>query len=236
MYNQAFAGFINIDDVNSWLVNEAAGMRARLNVQNLSRKKRVAILAAALIIAGTAAAMPYVMQHMVYGPAAEKALARLHQDELILEAVRAQNVELKNKDEAWAIAHDALWAAEKKAGGGPVLEATLTKLASSRLREIIAATGGVVRHVIVMDEGGRVAAVPWPSFNFWQKPKAKFQNTFLLGKTARHVNRLERGHDGTFIACWLSETLIDPVTQQPIGAIGLELDHAYVGKALCTPT
>ena len=112
----------------------------------------------------------------------------------------------------------------------------LARPASQRLRELIAATGGVARHVILMDASGRIAAVPLPAFNFWQFPKPKFQKTYPLGPGVRHVNVLEWGHDRSFAACWLSETLVDPETGAAIGAFGVELDYAYVGNALCRPT
>ena len=41
---------------------------------------------------------------------------------------------------------------------------------------------------------------------------------------ARHVGPLEPGHDGSFVACWVSAPLNDPETQAAIGAIALEVD------------
>jgi hypothetical protein len=199
-------------------------------------QRRTAVLAGLLALAVACLAWPWLMARAVYAPRAERLVAAIRADPRIADAVRAQNALWADKTPAWAVEQDRIWGEEKRAGGGPFLDAMLTRPASQRLRELLADTGGVARHVIVMDASGRIAAVPLPAFNFWQFPKPKFQKTFPLGPGARHVNVLEPGHDGSFVACWLSETLVDPDTRQPIGAFGVELDYAYVGAALCRPT
>jgi hypothetical protein len=189
-----------------------------------------------LAVAVAYLAAPWLMARLVYAPRTERLVAAIRTDPRIVDAVVAQNALLAAKTPAWAIEQDRVWGEEKRAGGGPFLDAMLARPASQRLRELLAESGGVARHVIVMDASGRIAAVPLPAFNFWQFPKPKFQKTFPLGPGARHVNALEWGHDRSFVACWLSETLVDPGTKQPIGAFGIELDHAYVGGALCRQT
>jgi hypothetical protein len=206
---------------------------------DIGTTRRVAVLAALLAL-GLAylgwLLWPAVAARLIYAPRAERLVAALHVDPRVLDGVRAQNALWAHKTPAWAIEQDRVWGEEKRAGGGPFLDAMLARPASQRLRELIAATGGVARHVILMDASGRIAAVPLPAFNFWQFPKPKFQKTYPLGPGARHVNVLEWGHDRSFAACWLSETLVDPETRTPIGAFGIELDYAYVGDALCRPT
>jgi hypothetical protein len=189
-----------------------------------------------LAVAVAYLAAPWFMARLVYAPRAERLVATIRTDARVIDAVVAQNALLAAKTPAWAIEQDRVWGEEKRTGGGPFLDAMLARPASQRLRELLGETGGVARHVIVMDASGRIAAVPLPAFNFWQFPKPKFQKTFPLGAGARHVNGLERGHDSSFVACWLSETLVDPDTKQPIGAVGIELDHAYVRDTLCRPT
>jgi hypothetical protein len=198
--------------------------------------RRAAVLAALLSVAVAYLAAPWLMARLVYAPRAERLVAAIRTDPRIIDAVVAQNALLAAKTPAWAIEQDRVWGEEKRAGGGPFLDAMLARPASQRLRELVAESGGVARHVIVMDASGRIAAVPLPAFNFWQFPKPKFQKTFPLGPGARHVNAPEWGHDRSFVACWLSETLVDPATGTPIGAFGIELDHAYVRDALCRAT
>ena len=199
-------------------------------------RRRTAVLAGLLALAVACLAWPWLMARAVYAPRAERLVAAIRSDPRIADAVRAQNALWADKTSAWAIEQDRIWGEEKAAGGGPFLDAMLARPASQRLRELLAETGGVARHVILMDASGRIAAVPLPAYNFWQFPKPKFQKTYPLGAGARHVNVLEWGHDRSFVACWLSETLLDPATKQPIGAFGVELDYAYVGDALCRPT
>lgn len=198
--------------------------------------RRVAVLAALLAVAVAYLASPWLMARLVHAPRAERLVAAIRTDPRIIDAVVAQNALLAAKTPAWAIEQDRIWGEEKRAGGGPFVDAILARPASQRLRELLADAGGIARHVIVMDASGRIAAVPLPAFNFWQFPKPKFQKTYPLGPGARHVNVLEWGHDRSFVACWLSETLVDPQTRQAIGAFAVELDHAYVGDALCRPT
>ena len=198
--------------------------------------RRAAVLAALLAVAVASLAWPWVMARVVYAPRAERLVAAIRADPRIVDAVVAQNALWADKTAAWAVEQDRIWGEEKRAGGGPFLDAMLARPASQRLRELIAATGGVARHVILMDASGRIAAVPLAAYNFWQFPKPKFQKTYPAGPGARHVNVLEWGHDRSFVACWVSETLVDPQTKQPIGAFGVELDYSYVGDALCRPT
>lgn len=195
---------------------------------------RVALLAGALAAALAALALPEATARLVHAPRAEAVIGAIHRDPLLLEAVRAQNLAWRDRDADWARAQDRIWTAERR--GGVWRDQVLASPASRRLRELVAASGGAARQVILIDEAGRIAAIARPAFNFWQNPKPKYRRTYLLGPGVRHVNALEPGHDGTFTACWVSETLSDPATGRPVGAFGVELDHGLVGSGICRPT
>ena len=73
-----------------------------------------------------------------------------------------------------------------------------------------------------MDNKGRNVAVAFATSDYFQGDEAKWLETFGKPLTTRHRAPPEPGHDGTFVAVWISAPLIDVTTQEPIGAVALE--------------
>ena len=174
---------------------------------------------------------PWLAARVVYGPRVTALILALRKDGLVLDAIRAQNRRLAHVSEAYVTAMDEAWSAQKD--GGPLAGTMLDTSASRRLRILVTATGGVVRHAIIMDARGFNVAIAYPTTDYFQGDEPKWLMTFGRPSEARHVAPLEPGHDGSFIACWVSAPLNDPETQAAIGAIAVELDAGLVRETWC---
>lgn len=205
-------------------------------LQRAALRRRVAVGVALALGVAVGLGWRDIIGGLVYAPRLDRLFAQLHGDAVLIEALRQQNAALADKDEAWALAQDRIWNAERLQGEGPLQRAAMASAASSHLREIVGASGGLVSHALLIDARGRIAAEPFPSYNFWQFNKPKFHYTFPSGPGARDVSWLQRSWDGSHPVCWRAETLSDPQSGAPIGVLALEVDYGAVGHFGCSET
>ena len=200
-----------------------------------SRLIRVLAIAAAgsVLALGIVFASAHVVGALYYVPKLDRLFAELHQDPILIVALREQNAALADKDDAWALERDRAWNAERLSGGGPVQAAAMQSEASVHLRDIVSESDGLVSHAFLIDAKGRMAAAPFLSYNFWQFNKPKFHYTFPKGAGARDVSWLEMSWDGSHPVCWRAETMVDPATNAPIGVLALEVNYLEVGHFGC---
>jgi hypothetical protein len=190
-------------------------------------------LAASVLLLGAAFASTHIIGALYYVPKLERLLSELHRDPVLLDALREQNAALADKDEAWALALDRAWNAERIQGETKLQRSIMEKPSSLHLRDIVSGSGGLVTHAFLIDAKGRMAAEPFPSFNFWQFDKPKFHYTFPLGAGARDVSWLQSSWDGKNPVCWRAETMVDPRSGAPIGVVALEVNYLKVGHFGC---
>src|SRR5690349_1713401 len=120
-------------------------------------KRRARVLRGlALILAGLALAVfiafasPHVIGALYYLPKLDRLFAELHRDPVLIDALRQQNARLADKDDAWTLAQDREWSAERQKGGGPLQEELMARAASAHLRDIVTASDGLVSHAFLM--------------------------------------------------------------------------------------
>ena len=157
-------------------------------------------------------------------------------DPILVAALRDQNAALSDRGEAWALEQDREWRAERDSGEGPLQRAVMDRPASRHLSEIVSASGGLIGHAFLIDSKGRIAAAPFPSFNFWQFDKPKFHYTFPLGPGGRDVSWLQNSWDGAHTVCWRAQTFVDPASREPIGVLAFEVNYLKVGRFGCAET
>jgi hypothetical protein len=148
----------------------------------------------------------------------------IQSDPVLLQAVRDQNQLLAEMDQTGINALDAHWVAEKTRGGGPLIADYLSRPTSQKLREYLAKGRGIVRHAILMDNKGRNVAIAAPTSDYFQGDEAKWLETFARPSLTRHISDLEQGHEGAFVARWVSAPIWDAARNEPLGAIALEYD------------
>jgi hypothetical protein len=191
------------------------------------------VIAAFALAAGGTLVYPHILGFLYYKPRLDRLFTTLHRDPILLDALREQNSALADRDETWTLALDRVWNAERLQGGGPLQRAFMARAASQHLREIVAASGGLISHAFLIDAKGRIAAEPFPSFNFWQFDKPKFHYTLPLGAGARDVSWVQLSWDGSHAVCWRAETMVDPQGGTPIGVLALEVNYFEVGYFGC---
>jgi hypothetical protein len=174
---------------------------------------------------------PWLAARLLYAPAVASLLESISRDPILLEAVRGQNRRLAHVSEAYITALDDVWSAEKD--GGALAAAMLDTSASRRLRELLGATRGVVRHAILMDARGLNVAIAYPTTDYFQGDEPKWLMTFGRPSTTRHKGPIETGHDGKFPACWVSAPLNEAHTKAAIGAFSVEVDALLVRDRWC---
>jgi hypothetical protein len=198
----------------------------------LRRKALLAVAAALAAVLALMVALPHLSAVFVHGPRIERLIVAIARDPELTRAVAAQNEALTHETQADIHAADAVWIAQKQAGGGPRIAAMLETPASRRLKALIAAGEGRLRGAILMDARGRNVAVTHATSDYWQGDEAKWRETFPRGAGALHASARERGHDGAGVVCWASRTVTD-AAGRPIGAVSVEVDAALAAAGLC---
>lgn len=204
----------------------------RLHPDLDARRLVLALRVAALTALVLWLAQPDLPERAVTAPGVERSLRALSRDPVIAAALAEQNRRLASAPEAWTSAAQAAWEREVTLGGGAFLNAVLRHPASRRLQAAVEDGGEALRHAVLHDAAGRVAAAagPLPGYLFDREPG--WAAIAALPPGARHAGPRGPGHVDTFEACWVTQPLRD-AGGALLGALSLELDAALVGRTLC---
>jgi len=94
---------------------------------------------------------------------ATRALSEWLDDPVIIDAIRAHNIETENMTHEQLSAQNKQWTAELEAGSGPLIDKVLNNPASAILKKMKAATSNIVTEVFVMDLRGTNVAESEPN-------------------------------------------------------------------------
>lgn len=95
---------------------------------------------------------------------------------------------------------------------------------SAMLRDIVAASGGKVTEVILMDAQGLNVAVSDITSDYWQGDEDKHMLTYVVGPKAVHVSEVEFDESSQTYQAQVSFTITDPATGLAIGAATIGLN------------
>lgn len=95
---------------------------------------------------------------------------------------------------------------------------------SAMLRDLVAASGGMVTEVILMDAQGLNVAVSDITSDYWQGDEDKYAQTFAIGPTAVHVSEVEFDESSQTYQAQVSFSVVDPATGLAIGAATIGLN------------
>ena len=112
-------------------------------------------------------------------------------DPVIVEAVKAQNATTAGYDAARIDALDKTWRAEVGTAATPTIDPVLTNAAADFLRGRVAANGGMITEVFIMDAQGLNVAASSVTSDYWQGDEDKFQQTYPMGPGAEHYSDIE---------------------------------------------
>lgn len=142
----------------------------------------------------------------------------------IVAAIAAQNDANSALTQTDVDAMDAAWRSEIGSGSTPTIDAVLENAAADFLRTQVAASGGRITEVFIMDNHGLNVAASSMTSDMWQGDEAKFIETYSVGADAVHFSDVELDESTQRYQAQISMTIIDPDSGQPIGAMTIGID------------
>jgi len=145
-------------------------------------------------------------------------------DPVLVDAIAAQNARTADLSEDEILALDATWRAEVGAADHPTIDAVLSNDAAAFLDDVVAAAGGRITEIFVMDARGLNVAASDMTSDYWQGDEAKHSGTFGKGPGAVHVGEVEFDESSQRYQTQISATITDPDTGRAIGAVTVGVD------------
>lgn len=145
-------------------------------------------------------------------------------DPVLVEAITAQNAATVGFSEAEIIALDRTWRAEVGTASTPTITPVLENAAADFLRERVAASGGRITEVFVMDAQGLNVAASHVTSDYWQGDEEKHSETYDVGAGAMHISEVELDESTQRYQGQISTTIVDPASGEPLGAITVGVD------------
>lgn len=143
-------------------------------------------------------------------------------DPAVIDAVKAQNAKHASMDAAAIDTADKTWRAEKKAGGGAMVDAVLANPLSVFLKGKKSAAGGVITEMFVMDNKGMNVGQSDVTSDYMQGDEGKWQKTFSVGDGAMFIDEVEFDDSTKSFQTQVSGTVSDG--GKPIGAITIGMN------------
>jgi len=150
------------------------------------------------------------------------------QDPALIAAIRAQNAVTAGFTADQIAAADRAWQAEIGAASTPTITPVLHNAAADFLRGQVAAAGGRITEVILMDAVGLNVAVSAVTSDYWQGDEAKFSQTYAVGADAIHLGTIELDESTGRYAGQISFTVVDPANGEAVGAMTVGLDAELI--------
>ena len=156
----------------------------------------------------------------------ESEVSALAADPMILSAIVEANAHSAGYDQATIDGLDTAWRAEVGGSDTPTISPILDNAASAHLRDLVAAAGGTITEIIVMDSHGLNAAVSDVTSDMWQGDEEKYSETYAVGPDAVHYSEVEFDESTQTYQGQISLTIVDPATGAPVGAltVGVNVD------------
>lgn len=146
------------------------------------------------------------------------------QNPVLVEAIRNQNARTTAFSQAEIDALDAAWRAEVGQTEQPTISPVMNNAAADFLRERVAAAGGAITEIFLMDARGLNVAASDTTSDMWQGDEAKFTETYPNGPGSVHLGDIELDQSSQRFQGQISMTLTDPDTGAAIGAITVGVD------------
>lgn len=149
-------------------------------------------------------------------------------DAVLIEAIKTQNTETSGYDQAAIDNADLLWRAQIGIEGAEIIEKVMINPAANFLREQVAASGGAITEVFIMDAHGLNVAASDVTSDYWQGDEAKFTQTYPMGANAVHLGDVELDASTQAVQAQVSMSMVDPETAEVIGAMTVAVDLTHL--------
>lgn len=147
-------------------------------------------------------------------------------NDLVIQAVKAQNAKHASLSQADIDKMDQDWRAQTDAGSKPMIDAVLGNALSAYLVDQKNSAQGLVTEIFVMDNRGLNVGQSDVTSDYWQGDEAKWQKTYSAGAGAVFVDEVEMDESTQTFQSQLSMSIVDPASGDVIGAItiGINVD------------
>ncbi|MBL9036539.1 MAG: hypothetical protein JNN33_17375 [Rhodospirillaceae bacterium] len=147
-------------------------------------------------------------------------------------SVNASNKRHEGVQQAEIDTLDNTWKAEAESEDQPLIAEILSSPLSSYLLYTQAKSAGLFTEIFVMDKFGLNVGQSSVTSDYWQGDEDKFQKTYGVAPDAVFVDEAEF-HDET--KTWRTQvnfTIVDPATQEPVGAVTAEINLTELQRRL----
>jgi len=147
----------------------------------------------------------------------------LHRD-IVVAAIAGQNERQIDKSSAAILTVEQRWSQEKREGGGALLASVDQNALSTYLRTLKAEAEGLYTEILVMDKRGFLVGQSDIALDYYQGDERKYLLTFPIGAGEVFVDLVEYDASVQAIQSQVSFTIVDPETDEPIGAATVGLN------------
>ncbi len=140
-------------------------------------------------------------------------------DPALIAAIEAQNAETQGFDQARIDELDQLWRGFYGLDDAEIIANVVQTPTADFLRAQVDQSAGAITEIFVMDARGLNVAASLPTSDYWQGDEPKFQQTFMVGKTAVHFGEVELDASTQQVQGQASMTIVNQETGQAIGAL-----------------
>lgn len=123
----------------------------------------------------------------------------------LIDAVAQQNIDHMGLTDDDIKNLDQRWRAEKRLGGGDLMNSKMSNQLSAFLRGVKAASNGVIVEIFVTDNLGLNVGQTDPTGDYMQGDEAKWKMTYLVSADAVFIDEVEK--DGGLNVCQTSLTV-----------------------------
>jgi hypothetical protein len=138
---------------------------------------------------------------------------------MVISAVKAQNQSHSGLTQSEIDKMDKQWRSETSAGGGALIRKVLGNELSKYLGGVKSDGRGVFTEIFVMDNRGLNVGQSDVTSDYWQGDEAKWKKTYLAGADSMLIDEVEFDESTQTFQSQLSLPLMDPVTNEVIGAV-----------------
>lgn len=145
-------------------------------------------------------------------------------DANVISAITAQNAQTAGASADQIDAWDSQWRAEVGQADQPLISDVMGRPLSAFLSDQVAASGGRITELFVMDAMGLNVAASDVTSDYWQGDEDKFSKTYGVGAGSIFVDEVEFDESSQTYQGQISVALTDPATGEVIGAMTIGLN------------
>ena len=143
---------------------------------------------------------------------------------IIVETLRKQNRKTGGYTEKEIKVLEGIWQDEFASDQYDLIDEILSQPVSRYLKRVKLNSLGTYHEIHIMDGVGLLTGASDANEDYWQGDEPKWLETFGVGKDTLHIGNLKYDSSALAWEIQVSLPIVDPATQEPVGAITIGLD------------